>query len=91
MRGELLLSKFNTVYIGSQRLDGYHIENYSWDKEDVCKQCGNPFIKKYKKQIFCSRKCVAQYKTRIKEAKKQEGFLDWLKEEIDYSYSPEKF
>jgi len=85
------MGKFNGVYIDGEKLDGYQIKDINWNKEGICRQCGNPFIKKYRKQIFCSRKCVAQYKTRIKEAKKQEGFLDWLKEEIDYSYSPEKF
>lgn len=58
-----------------------------------CKRCGKKFIRKKEKQIFCSRKCVGGYKTKMNEMKEKYGkkFKDWLNDTIDYSYSPSKF
>lgn len=84
---------FNSVYIRNERLDGYHIEDTNWSKEGICKRCGKEFKKKYPKQIFCSRRCISKYRTGMKAMIDKHGskFLDWLNDEIDYEYSPEKF
>jgi hypothetical protein len=62
-------------------------------KPVTCKRCGKEFIRKYEGQVFCSRKCVSQYKNRMNKMKEIYGkeFEDWLDDGIDYTYSPEKF
>jgi len=49
-----------------------------------CKRCGWLFIKKKKKQIFCSEECASIYCSKIKEMKTKYGkkFLNWLKDKI---------
>jgi len=80
--------KFNNVYFNGECLDGFHIVDTKWDKEGICRTCGKPFIG----QVFCSRKCVSQYKNRMNKMKEIYGkeFEDWLDDGIDYTYSPEK-
>ena len=85
--------KFNGVFYEGERLDGFQIIDTNWGTYDFCKRCGNSFVKKYKKQIFCSRECVSKYKIRINEMKEKYGgaFESWLDDSIDYTYSPDKF
>ena len=87
------MGKFNGVYIDGDRLDGFHVVDTAWNEEGICKRCGKLFIKKKKNQVFCSKECMVAYKTKIKSMRKEYGkvFEDWLNDEIDYSYSPEKF
>jgi hypothetical protein len=88
-----MTKSFNSVYVDGERLDGYQIIDTDWDKEGICKRCGKPFTKKYREQIFCSRLCVSRYRTRINEMVEKYGdeFERWLDNEMDCSYSPEKF
>jgi len=78
------MSKFNKVFYNGECLDGFQVINLDWNKDGVCKRCGKPFIKKYRKQIFCSRECVSGYRNKIKEIKDQYGkkFTDWLNNRI---------
>ena len=88
------MSKFNKVFIDGEELDGFQIIETEWDKDGICKRCGEPLTKKYEEQIFCSRKCVSRYRTKMNEMEEKYGkeFKDWLDDdEIDYSYSPERF
>ena len=85
--------KFSGIYIDGEWLDGFQIIDIDWDKNGISKRCGKSFIKKYEEQTFCSRKCIGRYRNKMNEMKEKYGkaFTVWLNDEIDYSYSPEKF
>ena len=57
----------------------------------TCKRCGVEFVRKKKKQVFCSRSCVSKYKIKMKQMSKVEGFKEWLDSGADNAYSPEKY
>jgi len=88
-----MTNKFNTIYIDGGWLDGFEFLDTDWNEEGICRRCGEPFTKKYEEQIFCSRKCVSRYRIKMNEMEEKYGkeFKDWLDDEIDYSYAPEKF
>ena len=49
-----------------------------------CKRCGKKFIRKYPEQIFCSRKCVSLYRTRMNAMEEKYGdkFNGWLEDKF---------
>jgi len=86
-------SKFNRVFFDGEWLDGFQIIETEYEPIGVCRRCGEEFAKKYKEQIFCSRKCVSRYRNKMNEMEEKydKKFKDWLDKEIDYSYAPERF
>ena len=95
MKGKILNSKFNEIFIDEEFLNGFQIIDLDWDNEGFCKRCGKRFTKKYREQTFCSSKCRSIYKIKMqnmqgKVNKQGQTFEEWLNDSIDYSYSPEK-
>ena len=86
-------SKFNRVFFEGEWLDGFQVIDTTFDPNGICRRCGEEFTKKYKEQIFCSRKCVSRYRNKMNEMEEKYGeeFDDWLNDSVDYSYAPEKF
>lgn len=84
---------FNSICIDDEWLDGFQIIDTNWDRNKVCKRCGNEFVASKRKQKFCSEECSSAYYHKMDEYKKEYGkvFTDWLKESTNYKYSPEKF
>jgi len=85
--------KFSGLYINEEWWDGFQIIETEWDRNGICKRCAKPFIKKRRKQIFCSKQCASLYKIKMNKMKEKyrKEFNDWLNDEIDYSYAPERF
>ena len=65
-----MTESFNKVYVDRVEYDGFQIIETKWNKEGICKRCVKPFIKKKRKQIFCSRDCVSKYRIRLNAVKK---------------------